>query len=63
MINFIASNMNATVAQKQKILVEKDTKERALMLLTHLSKDLQMLELKNDIQSKVKTDIDKQQKE
>ncbi len=63
LINFIASNMNATVAQKQKILVEKDTKERALMLLTHLSKDLQMLELKNDIQSKVKTDIDKQQKE
>tara|TARA_R110002049_G_scaffold251627_4_gene426022 strand:- start:396 stop:2840 length:2445 start_codon:yes stop_codon:yes gene_type:complete len=63
LINFIASNMNATVSQKQKILVEKDTKERALMLLTHLSKDLQMLELKNDIQSKVKTDIDKQQKE
>lgn len=63
LINFIASNMNATVEQKQKILMEQDTKERALMLLTHLSKDLQMLELKNDIQSKVKTDIDKQQKE
>ncbi len=63
LINFIASNMNATVEQKQNILTEKDTKERALMLLTHLSKDLQMLELKNDIQSKVKTDIDKQQKE
>lgn len=63
LINFIASNMNATVEQKQNILKEKDTKERALMLLTHLSKDLQMLELKNDIQSKVKTDIDKQQKE
>ncbi len=63
LINFIASNMNATVEQKQHILTEKDTKERALMLLTHLSKDLQMLELKNDIQSKVKTDIDKQQKE
>ena len=63
LINFIASNMNATVAQKQQILSEKDTKERALLLLTHLSKDLQMLELKNDIQSKVKTDIDKQQKE
>lgn len=63
LINFIASNMNATVEQKQKILAEKDTKERALILLTHLSKDLQLLELKNDIQSKVKTDIDKQQKE
>ncbi len=63
LINFIASNMNATVEQKQKILMEQDIKERALMLLTHLSKDLQLLELKNDIQSKVKTDIDKQQKE
>ncbi len=63
LINFIASNMNATVEQKQKILSEKNNKERALILLTHLSKDLQLLELKNDIQSKVKTDIDKQQKE
>ncbi len=63
LINFIASNMNAEVDQKQEVLREKNCRKRAQVLLRLLSKDLKMLELKNDIQSKVKTDIDKQQKE
>ncbi len=63
MINFIASNMNAIVEEKQKLLMEPDIKVRAELLLQHLTKELKLLELKNDIQSKVKTDIDKQQKE
>lgn len=63
MINFIASNMNAEVEEKQKLLIEPDIQKRAELLLQHITKELKLLELKNDIQSKVKTDIDKQQKE
>jgi ATP-dependent Lon protease len=63
LINFISSNMNATVAEKQKILEEADLKKRVVILLSQLNKELQMLQLKNQIQSKVKEDIDKQQRE
>lgn len=63
LLNFIASNMNADVQPKQELLEEKDIEKRASLLLNHISKDLKLIELKNDIQSKVKTDIDKQQKE
>jgi ATP-dependent Lon protease len=63
LINFISSNMNAEVDVKQSMLEVADLKERATMLLAHLTKELQMLELKNQIQSKVKVDIDQQQKE
>lgn len=63
LINFISSNMNAKVEEKQKMLEVADLRERATLVLTHLTKELQMLELKNQIQSKVKLDIDKQQRE
>lgn len=63
LINFISSNANVTVAEKQKMLEVPDLKERATLLLGYLTKELQMLELKNQIQSKVKTDLDKQQRE
>ncbi len=63
LINFISSNMNAEVGEKQAILELTDLKERATQVLTLLAKELQMLELKNQIQSKVKVDIDKQQRE
>lgn len=63
LINFISSNMNAPVEEKQKILEKGDLKERATAILAHLTKELQMSELKNQIQSKVKTDLDKQQRE
>jgi ATP-dependent Lon protease len=63
LINFISSNMNADVATKQQLLEMVDMKERATRVLEYLTKELQMLELKNQIQSKVKVDIDKQQRE
>src|ERR1035437_6067504 len=63
LINFISSNANIPVAEKQKLLEVLNQKERATLLLGHLTKELQMLELKNQIQSKVKVDIDKQQRE
>jgi len=63
LINFISSNMNADVERKQQLLEMIEMKERATMVLEYLTRELQMLELKNQIQSKVKIDIDKQQRE
>ncbi len=63
LVNFISSNMNAEVVEKQKMLEVADLRERANLLLAHLTKDLQMLEMKNEIQSKVRTEVDKQQRE
>lgn len=63
MVNFISSNMNATAIEKQKLLEVPNLKDRATLVLAHLTKELQMLELKNQIQNKVKVDIDKQQRD
>lgn len=63
LVNFISSNMNAPVAEKQKMLEVPDLTERATIVLANLTKELQMLELKNQIQSKVKVDLDKQQRD
>jgi len=63
LINFVSSNLNIAVAEKQKLLDISDLIERANLVLTYLTKEIQMLELKNQIQSKVKTDIDKQQRD
>ena len=62
-INFISSNMNVKIGEKQNLLEEVDLKKRAISVLEMLTKELQLLEMKNKIQSKVQTDLDKQQKE
>ena len=62
-INFISSNMNIGLLEKQSLLEEVDLKKRAISILELLTKELQLLEMKNKIQSKVQTDLDKQQKE
>ena len=63
LIHFISSNMNIESSKKQEILELVNVKERAVKVLEHLTKELQMLELKNQIQSKVKVDLDKQQRD
>ncbi|MFM9052327.1 MAG: endopeptidase La [Bacteroidota bacterium] len=63
LINFISSNMNLDVLMKQQLLEIDDHKSRAVQVLEHLSKELQMLELKNQIQNKVRNEVDKQQRE
>jgi len=63
LINFICSNSDIDLEDKQKLLETDDIKERGVNLLEHLTKEVQMLELKNDIQSKVKNDMDRQQRE
>lgn len=63
LINFVSSNMNLSVKEKQDLLVINDLKERALSTLRYMNVELQKLELKNDIQSKVRFDLDQQQRE
>ena len=63
LINFISSNMNAEVSAKQHMLEVANLHERAKMVLEHLTQELQMQELKNQIQSKVRVDLDKQQRD
>ena len=63
LVNFISSNLNADILEKQKLLEISNLTERANLALTILTKDLQMLELKNQIQNKVKIDLDKQQRD
>ncbi|MCH2194293.1 endopeptidase La [Kordia sp.] len=63
LINFISSNMNLTVKEKQELLAVTDLKQRALATLKSMNLEMQKLELKNDIQSKVRHDLDQQQRE
>jgi ATP-dependent Lon protease len=63
LINFVSSNMNLTVKEKQDLLAINDLKARALETLRYMNLELQKLELKNDIQSKVRFDLDQQQRE
>ncbi len=63
LINFISSNTDIPYQNKQELLEIDNLKGRALKLLEILSQQLNLLELKNDIQKKVKTDIDQQQRE
>ena len=61
--HFLSSNINAEVADKQHLLEISDGMERATVLLEHMLKDIQMLELKREIQNKVHSDIDQQQRD
>jgi ATP-dependent Lon protease len=63
LINFVSSNLNISVADKQKLLQINDLQERALETLRYMDLELQKLSLRNDIQSKVHNDINKQQRE
>ena len=63
LINFVTSNMNLSVKEKQDLLAVNVLKERALETLRYMNIELQKLELKNDIQSKVRFDLDQQQRE
>lgn len=63
LINFVSSNMNLSVGEKQKLLENDDLKNRALATLKYMNVEFQKLELKNDIQSKVQMDMSQQQRE
>ncbi len=63
LVHFVSNNLNISQQEKQQMLEIRSINERAVKVLEYLSKELQMLEIKNQIQSKVKVDIDKQQRD
>ncbi len=63
LLNFISSNLNVENKAKQELLEMTDLDKRAKKVLKIMTKELQLLELKHDIQSKVKVDMDKQQRD
>jgi ATP-dependent Lon protease len=63
LINFICSNTDIKVQDKQRLLELNNLRDRGFMLLEFLVQEIQLLELKNELQSKVKSDLDQQQRE
>lgn len=63
LIHFLSSNLNVDVAEKQKILETNNIIDRGTLLLQYMLKEIQMLEIKHEIQKKVHTDIDQQQRD
>ena len=63
LLNFIASNLGIKVSEKQEILEINNLKDKASAILHHMDAELQLLELKDQIEAKVRTDIEKQQRD
>ncbi len=63
LIHFLASNLSVDVSDKQKILETQNLNDRGTLLLQYMLRDIQMLEIKHEIQKKVHTDIDQQQRD
>lgn len=63
LINFVSSNLNISVKEKQTLLEINDLKERALETLRYMNVEIQKLSLRQDIQSKVESGISQQQRE
>ena len=63
LVNFVSSNMNLPVSDKQKLLEMSDLKKRAMDTLKFMNMEFKKLEIRNDIQSKVQSDLNKQQRE
>lgn len=63
LIHFIASNLQIEVQDKQKLLETISLVERAELVMQHLNRELQVLQLSEEIRSRVKSDVDQQQRE
>lgn len=63
LVHFLSSNVNAELPEKQALLEQLNGLEQATSLLEHMMKDIQLLELKREIQSKASSDIDQQQRD
>jgi ATP-dependent Lon protease len=63
LINFVSSNLNVEVHDKQGLLEQNQIKLRAEKLIQFLQQELQFVELKNKVANKTRTEIDKQQRD
>lgn len=63
LINFVSSNLNSELAEKQSLLEIHDIHQRAERLIFILQRELQFAELKDKVATKTRTEIDKQQRD
>ena len=63
LVNYVASNMDLRIDEKQGLLEESDLKQRATKTLKHLNLELQKQQLRSDIHSKTRNEMDQQQRE
>ncbi|MEI8111252.1 MAG: endopeptidase La [Chitinophagia bacterium] len=63
LVNFVSSNLNSDLKEKQQLLEMNQVQERTVQLITILQKELQFAELKDKVTSKTRTEIDKQQRD
>ncbi len=63
LINFVSSNLNSDISEKQRLLEIDEVDKRAEELMQILQKELQFAELKNKVTAKTRTELDKQQRE
>ncbi|MBK8517270.1 MAG: endopeptidase La [Saprospiraceae bacterium] len=63
LLNFISSNMNLGVDKKQEILAVDDYTEKAELIMSAMNQELQLLQIKDKIETRVRGDLEKQQKE
>jgi ATP-dependent Lon protease len=63
LIHFLSSNLNVEIADKQRLLEETNGQKQATLLLQFMMREIEMLELKREIQSKASSDIDQQQRD
>jgi ATP-dependent Lon protease len=63
LINFICSNTDIKIHDKQRLLEVSNMRDRGYMLLEYLVQEIQVLELKSELQLKVKSDLEQQQRE
>ena len=63
LIHFIASNLQVEVEDKQELLETLSLVERASLVMKHLNREIQVLQLSEEIRSRVKSDVDQQQRE
>ena len=63
LINFVSSNLNVEIANKQGLLEENNISLKAEKLIQYLQQELQFVELKNKVANKTRTELDKQQRD
>ncbi len=63
LLNFIASNLAVKIEMKQYVLEIDDLREKAHFILREMNTQLQLLELKDQIEMKVRGDLEKQQRD
>ncbi|HEX8298103.1 MAG TPA: endopeptidase La [Rubricoccaceae bacterium] len=63
LVHFITSNLQIEVQKKQELLETRPLLDRAQLVLSHLEQEIRVLEISEEIRSKVKTDVDQQQRE